>query len=248
MSDSGPDRRKHVRVAMSEVNAALTCPRPSVGVDLSLGGIRFYSSLMGVEVGDTLHVELALQDKRVMVVGSVARVSGRDGSAREISLTFGAVEPETEQLFADSVAAAPTAHEEPEDSPASIAIPAPDEACELDKRGAYRAAMEISLQYRTGLTICRATIADIAIGGLAVRLAPDSSPADVGTEVRLEFTLQGRPFDTGGEVVRHLEDGFAVRFVKLSESERNGLRKILEAAIEGECAQQLTPPGEPRDR
>ena len=57
MSDSGPNRRKHLRVRMKDVNAALRCPRPSVGIDLSLGGIRFYSGQLGVKSGDRLAAE-----------------------------------------------------------------------------------------------------------------------------------------------------------------------------------------------
>jgi hypothetical protein len=228
---------------MKEVSASLRCPRPSVGVDLSVGGIRFYSSVLGVEVGDTLHVELALQDRLVMVVGTVTRVSGFDGSAREISLAFGAVEPETEQLFAETVASAPSRPAEHEDPPAPARKIVPEEVCELDNRRAYRAATQIEVQYRTGLTVCQGTIGDIGIGGLAVSLGAESKE-EIGTEVQLEFTLEGQHFDTGGEIVRHTEDGFAVRFVKLSGPERNELRRILEGLMAAaQEHQQLTPPG-----
>ena len=104
MSDSGPDRRKHLRVSMKEVTAALSCPRPSVGVDLSVGGIRFYSVILGVEVGDTLHVELVIQGELVVVVGTVVRVCGTDGAAQEISLAFSEVDPEIQQLLAETLA------------------------------------------------------------------------------------------------------------------------------------------------
>ena len=104
MDDSGPDRRKHLRVPMKAVTAAIGCPRPSVGVDLSVGGIRFYSSILGVEVGETLHVELVLHGEPVMVVGTVLRVSGLDGSAREISLAFSEVDHETQRLLAETLA------------------------------------------------------------------------------------------------------------------------------------------------
>ena len=104
MDDSDPDRRKHPRVPMKAVTAAVSCPGPSVGVDLSVGGIRFCSAILDVEVGDALHVELVLQGGRVIVVGTVARVSGVDGSAREISLAFSEVDPEVQQLLAETVA------------------------------------------------------------------------------------------------------------------------------------------------
>ena len=104
MSDSGPDRRKHLRVLMKAVSAVLTCPRPSAGIDLSVGGIRFYSSLLGVEVGDTLYLALVLEGELVVVVGTVVRVSGLHGSAHEISLAFSEVEPETERLLAETLA------------------------------------------------------------------------------------------------------------------------------------------------
>ena len=111
MSDNGPDRRKHLRVPMKAVGAVLSCPKPSVGVDLSVGGIRFYSAILGVEVGDTLHVELLLQDEIVVVVGTVVRVSGLDGSAREISLAFSDVDPETQRLLAETLASTEQAGE-----------------------------------------------------------------------------------------------------------------------------------------
>ena len=103
MSDRGPDRRKHLRVPMKAVLAVLTCPRPSAGVDLSVSGIRFYSSLVDVEVGDTLHLELALEGEFAVVVGTVVRVGGLDGSAREISLAFSRVDPETLRLLAETL-------------------------------------------------------------------------------------------------------------------------------------------------
>ena len=106
MSDSGPDRRKHLRVPMKAVRATLSTPRPSAGVDLSVGGIRFYCSVLGVEVGDTLHLELDLQGGLHMVVGTVVRVSGPDGSAQEISLAFSDVGPETQRLLAETLASA----------------------------------------------------------------------------------------------------------------------------------------------
>jgi hypothetical protein len=59
-----------------------------------VGGIRFYSAILGVEVGDTLHVELDLHGGLHMVVGTVVRASGQDGSAQEISLAFTDVDPE----------------------------------------------------------------------------------------------------------------------------------------------------------
>ncbi len=103
MSDSGPDRRKHLRVPMKAVGAVLSCPKPSVGVDLSVGGIRFYSAILGVEIGETLHLELVLQGQSVVVVGTVVRMSGLDGSAREISLAFSEIDPETQWLLAETL-------------------------------------------------------------------------------------------------------------------------------------------------
>ena len=103
MSDSRPDRRKYVRVPMKAVRAALSCPKPSVGVDISEGGIRFNSTNLGVEVGDTLHVELVLQNQLVVVIGTIVRVSGIDGSAREISLAFNYVGSHTQRLLAETL-------------------------------------------------------------------------------------------------------------------------------------------------
>ncbi len=111
VSDYGPDRRKHLRVPMMAVRAVLSCPKPSVGVNLSVGGIRFYSAILGVEVGDTLHVELVLQGRSIAVVGTVVRVSGLDGSAREISLAFSEIDPEAQRLLAETLASTEQAGE-----------------------------------------------------------------------------------------------------------------------------------------
>ena len=112
MSDSGPNRREHLRVPIDKylrvpikaVRIAISTPRPSVGVDLSVGGLRFYCGILGVEVGDTLHVELELQGSLHMVVGTVVRVSEHDGSAQEIALAFRDVDPETQRLLTETLA------------------------------------------------------------------------------------------------------------------------------------------------
>ncbi len=104
MDDSSPDRRKHLRVPMKAVTTAIRCPGPSVGVDLSVGGIRFYSSLLGVEVGDMLHLELVLERELFVVLGTVVRVRGPDGPAREISLAFSEIDPEAQRLLAETLA------------------------------------------------------------------------------------------------------------------------------------------------
>ncbi len=57
-SNRTSNRRKYLRVSLKDVKAALTCPRPSAAVDISLGGIRFNSPVLQVGVGDTLHIEL----------------------------------------------------------------------------------------------------------------------------------------------------------------------------------------------
>ncbi len=98
-SNRSSDRRKYLRVSMKDVKAALTCPRPSVAVDISLGGIRFYSPVLQIGVGDTLHIELVLDGNSVHVVGTVVRVTKVDDSAQEVSLAFSDLDPETQRLL-----------------------------------------------------------------------------------------------------------------------------------------------------
>ncbi len=96
-SNRTSNRRKYLRVSMKDVKAALTCPRPSAPADISLGGIRFYSSVLQVGVGDTLHIELVLDGNSAPVVGTVVRVTEIDDSTQEISLAFSYLDPETQR-------------------------------------------------------------------------------------------------------------------------------------------------------
>ncbi len=86
-SNRTSDLRMHLRISIKEVKAALACPRPSSAVDISLGGIRFYSPVLQIGVGEMLHIELVLDGNSVHVVGTVVRVAEVDDSAQEIDLT-----------------------------------------------------------------------------------------------------------------------------------------------------------------
>ena len=101
------DQRKHPREQIEcliLIGRSRSISKMATVMDLSVGGIRFYSAILGVEVGDTLHVELVLHGEPVMVVGTVVRVSGLDGTAREISLAFSEVDHETQRLLAETLA------------------------------------------------------------------------------------------------------------------------------------------------
>ncbi len=98
-SNRTSNRREYLRISMKEVKAALTCPRPSAAVDISLGGIRFCSPVLQIGVGETLHIELVLDGSSAHVVGTVVRVTEVDDSTQEISLAFSYLDPETRRLL-----------------------------------------------------------------------------------------------------------------------------------------------------
>ncbi len=94
----GSEKRKHTRVPMKAVMGILRSPS-AAGRDISLGGICFWCEGLGVEVGDSLPVELMLQDQVLRVVGTAVRVNNFRSVSQEVALVFSEVSPEAQRLL-----------------------------------------------------------------------------------------------------------------------------------------------------
>ena len=105
---------------------------------------------------------------------------------------------------------------------------ADDDSLELENRRLRRVKAEVYVEYRSGLIGGSGTMLDISATGLVLRVQGAGVVGDVGSGVRLEFSLEGRRFDLGGEIVRHTERGFAARFLNILDCERDDLFRIVE--------------------
>lgn len=92
------DKRKHPRIPMKAVMGVLRSPS-AAGVDISLGGICLRCEGLGVEVGDSLPVELMLQGQVLRVVGTAVRVTNFSPVSQEVALAFNEVSPEAQRLL-----------------------------------------------------------------------------------------------------------------------------------------------------
>ena len=65
-------------------------------VDVSTTGIRFQCVGLEVEVGDTIRVELTLEDQTFTLVGTLVRVTELDAFAQDVALAFTEIDSETQ--------------------------------------------------------------------------------------------------------------------------------------------------------
>jgi hypothetical protein len=72
---------------------------------------------------------------------------------------------------------------------------------------------------------------NVSLSGVLIGQA--SSPAPIGAFLRLRFSFFLGSFETPfrGKVVRHAEDGFAIQFASLEESELEVLRTALPPGV-----------------
>ena len=68
-------------------------------MDVSIGGIRFQSVGLDLELGELLRVTLTLGENTVEVVGKLVRVTDLDGFTQEMGLSFLEVSPEAQSLL-----------------------------------------------------------------------------------------------------------------------------------------------------
>ena len=74
----------------------------ATALNLSRGGIRFQCVGLEVEVGDTVRVELTIEDQTLAVVGTLIRVTELDAFAQDVALAFSEVDADTLQLLEDA--------------------------------------------------------------------------------------------------------------------------------------------------
>ncbi len=96
MAKSG--QRKFRRIPIETVVGIDTTRALAVGVDVSAGGICFSCVGLNIEVGDTLRLDLTLEDQNFSVVGTAVRVSEPDSVAQEVALAFSDIDPDIRRL------------------------------------------------------------------------------------------------------------------------------------------------------
>ena len=64
-------------------------------IDLGIGGIRFRSVDLNLELGDVVEVTFSLEDDPSTVVGKVIRLSDQGSGTQEIALAFLRIDPRT---------------------------------------------------------------------------------------------------------------------------------------------------------
>ncbi len=95
-----------------------------------------------------------------------------------------------------------------------------------EQRAAQRYSVRVSTEYE-GSDMGSGFTENVSLSGALIEYASTSIP--IQTKIRMRFSFFIGSFDTvfWGIVVRHTEDGFAVEFVDMGESQLAVLRKIL---------------------
>ncbi len=231
------DRRERRSVYEAEVGIFGLDNCVLMGRDLSRHGLRLDPHPALVPSAQ-IRLSLPANDGGDPVVVG-ARVA-RDDGERGVALHFEWVDDEAR--LGELVGSLPAifAMKEDDDSTKRVVLtelvpnllrrkrPVADDRLELENRTVRRAKAEAYVEYRSGMITGSGTVLDISATGLVLRVQEDGSVGDVGSGVRLEFSLEGRRFDLGGEIVRHTECGFAVRFLHISDCERDDLSTIVE--------------------
>ena len=95
-----------------------------------------------------------------------------------------------------------------------------------DQRKESRFTVRVSTEYE-GAHVGSGFTANLSLSGALIEYASTSIP--IKTKIAMRFSFFAGSFDTEfqGSVVRHTEDGFAVQFVDMGETQLEVLRKIL---------------------
>lgn len=104
--DIGTERRKYRRVRTDSVVSIRRIDSPEMvahALDLSLGGIRFECVGIELEVGETVQVDIMLEDCTATVVGRLVRVTELDAFAQEVALAFLEMNDETERVLKETL-------------------------------------------------------------------------------------------------------------------------------------------------
>ncbi len=96
-----------------------------------------------------------------------------------------------------------------------------------ERRQAPRFSVCVPMEYEDHSVTGRGFTENVSLSGVLIGQA--SSPAPIGASLRLRFSFFLGSFETPfrGKVVRHAEEGFAIQFASLVESEREILRTAL---------------------
>ena len=87
---------------------------------------------------------------------------------------------------------------------------------EHPQRAAFRFTLPCQVSYPVGGKTAQASLLDVSLEGVSVSGASECPPVGTEARVRLHLGEDEEPIDVDVEVVRHLENGFAGRFVNLS--------------------------------
>ncbi len=101
--DSSFNRRKYPRVPLDAVLGVEIWESDATGLDVSGVGIRFQCAGLRVRVGDTLRVELTLENQAFYVIGKAIRMIRLDESLQEVALAFSEVDLDLERLLEEAL-------------------------------------------------------------------------------------------------------------------------------------------------
>jgi c-di-GMP-binding flagellar brake protein YcgR len=96
------DRRKYTRVMTESLVSIARVDAPSMlasALDLSAGGIRFQCVGLDLELGETIRVDLTLNEQTICVIGELVRVTDLDTFTQEVALSFLQVDPSAMRLL-----------------------------------------------------------------------------------------------------------------------------------------------------
>jgi hypothetical protein len=102
MENSGANRRRYPRIQADAARKVGWVDTPQSDetefaevIDLGIGGIRFRSVDLNLEVGDVVEVTFTLDAYPATVVGKVIRLSDEGSGTQEIALSFLQIDPDT---------------------------------------------------------------------------------------------------------------------------------------------------------
>ena len=105
-TDQSFNRRKYPRVMTESVVSIERIAKQrglAHALDLSMSGVRFQCVGLDLEPGETVRVQLNLNDRTVSVVGTLVRVTELDPFSQEVALTFVDSDAETQELLAEAL-------------------------------------------------------------------------------------------------------------------------------------------------
>jgi hypothetical protein len=99
-----------------------------------------------------------------------------------------------------------------------------------EQRRAARFSIEVPMEYQDHSLGGRGLTANLSVSGVRIEQASQRVP--IGMQLTLRFSFFQGSFGSlfRGEVVRHSEDGFAVTFGSLDDTQIDTLRRILPSA------------------